>query len=651
VVEKLVAGAYRCRHHASPPLRVVRTLVCLLALLWLPTSVAGQQSGELPQLLEVQRPALDSMEPAVREQLETARSYLDTLTASSSPTPAGQLAAAWGDLGELYLVYDLGAAAVASLENAARLQPRELRWPHLIGTYWEHERELAKAAEWYERARAANPGYEPTLLRLGKVRVLLGDLAGGRELLTEVLELTPGNAAAHAWLGRAALGDGDIEAAIRHFETALALQPQASAVHYQLAQAYRRAGDVETARRHIEQSGELEASFADPIAIAVRGRASGVGAYNVLIRAAMREGDVAGAEAQARKAVAAAPDSPVAHRLLAAVLQAQNRLEEAADSFRRAVELDPEDVSLRMSLARTLAALGRDEELVEQLEEARRRAPEHAPIHGALGSARVRAGDLAGAVEHLEEAARLDPDGAGVSWMLAETLEHLGRDDEARAEAERLLALRPDLIDPLRLLVRLDLAAGRDAEAIENLRRLVELAPDDLAAHESLAVLLGRQGRYLQSASHQARVVAARPEDADGWVLLATARILGGDLRAAAGGLVEAMRLHPNDPRLADALGRLLSAAPDDSLRDGARALQLALAVYEDNRESQYAETLAMALAEVGRFDEAVTVQQGVVTRLRADPALAPEAERAEAWLESYRRGEALRAPWSRRVG
>ena len=57
-----------------------------------------------------------------------------------------------------------------------------------------------------------------------------------------------------------------------------------------------------------------------------------------------------------------------------------------------------------------------------------------------------------------------------------------------------------------------------------------------------------------------------------------------------------------------------------------------------------HAETLAMAFAELGRFDEARSWQEQVVQEAtrRSDPHL--ELRRSR--LETYRRNEPVRSPW-----
>jgi hypothetical protein len=77
--------------------------------------------------------------------------------------------------------------------------------------------------------------------------------------------------------------------------------------------------------------------------------------------------------------------------------------------------------------------------------------------------------------------------------------------------------------------------------------------------------------------------------------------------------LDSAYRQFPDRARTRTTLARLLAASPDRSLRDGARALTLAMGVYDTERTAAHAETVAMALAELGRCGEAATWMQRAV--------------------------------------
>ena len=79
-------------------------------------------------------------------------------------------------------------------------------------------------------------------------------------------------------------------------------------------------------------------------------------------------------------------------------------------------------------------------------------------------------------------------------------------------------------------------------------------------------------------------------------------------------------------------------------MRGGGRALELANLVFERQPSIDHGETVAMALAELGRFDEATEFQRRVLRHAQtaAPRQVAPIRER----LSLYESGEPCRAPW-----
>ena len=96
--------------------------------------------------------------------------------------------------------------------------------------------------------------------------------------------------------------------------------------------------------------------------------------------------------------------------------------------------------------------------------------------------------------------------------------------------------------------------------------------------------------------------------------------------------LEEAVRAHPEQPGLAHALARILAVAPDDAVRDGPRALRSAsLRSNETTPTLAIVETSAMALAENGRFNDAVARQrQAIAMATQAAPRDLADASRGE---------------------
>lgn len=109
--------------------------------------------------------------------------------------------------------------------------------------------------------------------------------------------------------------------------------------------------------------------------------------------------------------------------------------------------------------------------------------------------------------------------------------------------------------------------------------------------------------------------------------------------------LVRAAAVHPGRAEFSHALARLFAAAPDDGVRDGRRALELMRTLVTSEQTSAVAETMAMTLAELDLFAEAVEWQRAAMAI--ATRAARPDvADRMASNLELYLRREPCRTPW-----
>ena len=162
-------------------------------------------------------------------------------------------------------------------------------------------------------------------------------------------------------------------------------------------------------------------------------------------------------------------------------------------------------------------------------------------------------------------------------------------------------------------------------------------------AHLALATLAGQLGRYRQSARAFAWLAELDPEDPRAFSGRALALRRLGHHRLAASVLDEALAKWPDDPRLADALARLLAASPNDAVRDGERAVVLAQHALQTGRQAIYAETLAMAFAEAGRHSDAVSLVRTLIERARASGDTSGLVDTLEEQAKLYAAGQAYR--------
>jgi superkiller protein 3 len=557
----------------------MRAAALLLAAAWAAFALPAAAS---PALREVPRPALGNLEEADRLQLEEARAALDALLAGPEAPPE-RLARAFGEMGSLYLLYDLVGPAEAALANAAALAPEEFAWCYYLGVLHQREGRLEEAREHLARAAELRPEDLPTRLHLGQAELDADLLAEAAATFRAALTLDPESAAAHLGLGEIAHREGRLEEAIERYERALALQPRADSIHHRLGLAYRQAGELDRARDHLAKNRGEPVRFSDPLVDGLASLLQGPSIHFKRGNRAMAEGQVELAIEQYGKAAERAPDDPLIHYNLGAALTRAGRRDEAVERFRRAVELDPEYRDAHYNLATALGEAGRWGEAARHFERAWR-------------------------IDPLDASARLD-------WALA--LEHAGDTAGALRELSGLVESLAGQATPL---------AGR--------------------AHAELGAALGRAGRLEEAAAQYGAAARLDPGDPGLRFGQAMALILAGRHREAREALEAALPEVGDELPLVHLLARLLATAPDPAVRDGARALELAGRVMEASPTRDHAETLAMALAEAGDFEGAAEWQRRVLRRAEEQGAPAPALAAIRARLARYERGEAERSPW-----
>jgi hypothetical protein len=106
------------------------------------------------------------------------------------------------------------------------------------------------------------------------------------------------------------------------------------------------------------------------------------------------------------------------------------------------------------------------------------------------------------------------------------------------------------------------------------------------------------------------------------------------------------MNVYPDQPGFAEAMARLLAAAPDDRVRDGQRALTIMQGLLGRRQPSvALAETTAMALAETGQYVEAAKLQRDAMGAVR-QAGRVDLLQRMAKRLNLYEHGKPCRAPW-----
>lgn len=670
-------------------IRLRATVVLVLLALFLGCASEEAERAAAPPLGEIPEPDLGAAAAEVRAQIESQKARLDEVLAEASSSPA-ERAQAFGDLALRYLIYDFLEAAEAAFANARALAPGDFRWVYLAGYLELIQGRLDPAVELLEEALALAPDFLPAVLRLARARLERGETAAARQLFERGLELDPSVAAAYEGLGKIASAEGDARTAVEHFEKALASDPAATSLHYALGQAYRNLGDLERARHHLERRGEVAVRVPDPLLNPLADLGAGVQFYLVRGSEALEDDDFETAAAAFARAVEEDPEGFQAYRglsyaveklgdLKGAIRHLETALEKAttgdaendrreraeilhvlggltalagddaaaAEHFARALELAPDKPATRLKLANALARTGRFAEALEQYD---RLLASHPELAGDLYSRRattlVNLGRRAEAVADFRRAVEAAPDDAQLRLRFAEALEFLGETEAAGEQWAAAARLTGDDAERARLLAedgRRLATQGRYDEAIAQLTESLRLVPGAAPVRSELASVLGHLGRFDAAVAEFRKVIEAEPRHAAARRGEIVALLLSGRYGEARVRLQEALREFPQDAQLAHVQARMLSSVPDPRVRDGRLALEIAQRLAAVRQDLRVRETLAMALAESGRFDEALEVQRGVVgeAEARGDAGLVRDVRGK---LEAFARGEAWTA-------
>lgn len=629
-------------------------------------------------------PRVDHYEGSVRSQLARAQSELDGLLNETQPD-RDRLAEAFGHLGQLYLLYDFMAPSAAALRNAQALAPDDSRWSYYLAINYRYEGALEESVAALDRVVALVPTDVAALIHRADIRLELGLTEEAEADYRLALERDPASSAARLGLGRIAFDRRDYESALEGFEQALRGQPPGSVVHHHLGLTLRRLGRREEAAKQLELNDHLSVVFPDPLFTELQRLNVSREAHIKRGSAAMRQGNPRAALTASLDALEAMPDDPLTifnvgmalielgekeqaeARLresiaindnyrdpqynLALILAERGDLEGAERHFRRAAEIDPEDIEARVRHADALTRLQRSDEAIELLEGVLAADAASPLAQLALGAAHQRAGsDSAARIalgKVLDAAPGASAERAEAHYRLAVLAEANGA---AQPGAPGNAGVSPGSATPA--LKDADRPQA-DSDPIEHLRQAIELDPDFAEAHALLGRTLARQERYVEGARHLARALRHDPANADWHRDRAMSLILGKRYAAARTGLMAGRqaleRLEGDSARdavnhLDTLLARLLAASPDPSVRNGAEALAIARRLMADRPSIQRAETVAMALAEVGEFKQAAALQQQALDEVERRGG-APTAGQKER-LRVYLNDEPAREPW-----
>jgi tetratricopeptide (TPR) repeat protein len=406
------------------------TALCLLLAGWLGYRLWLHASMPAPPAVDV-----TGLDREIAEAIGTAQAIV-----RKKPRAAG----AWAQLGTVFRAHEFNEESNFCFHQAEKLDPKDYRWPYLIGIELQAHDAEASLARLRQAAALCGDQAAPRLT-LGEVLLDRGEIEEAEALFRAVADQDPNDARALLGLGNVALQRNDVDRALEHLRRAAARAPRGTVVHAALLQAYRRKGDdqaVEEERRIVAELPTTR-NWPDPALELLGAVWTGQRARMNQINELDQHGYHAEAVTAARKAVEVYPESAVARLVLGEMLNRNAETAAAEPVLREAILMDPRRSKAHCELGYALQQQRKLREAVASYQQALQLQADTPVAHFNLGLCFTALRDDAGAEKAFRSALQYRPEYPEALMSLAQLLERQGRYQEALPFAERAVHASP----------------------------------------------------------------------------------------------------------------------------------------------------------------------------------------------------------------
>lgn len=378
--------------------------------------------------------------------------------------------------------------------------------------------------------------------------------------LEQAIELLPEDALGRYYLGRLlALPGGDSEKSEKELTQAIKLSDKDSDLK---AKAL-------LARGELPRKPEERRSDYNAAAKLAPGNAEIFRARGLFL---LEEEKIEDGLADIDKALRIDPTDAVAHVLRGMGLSAIKKYDEARASFDRALEIESRYSLAYLQRARVHLLQDRGKE----------------------------------ALEDLNKVLTLQDPTAAILLLRASAHQILGQDEAALEDVERVLKEQPDLPQAIRAKALLLAGNGKIAEAIGGLEALQKTGKDEVQLQ--LGLLYAANNQTQKAIETFTEVLKREPSNFSALTSRADAYLRVGKHREAIADYEAALKLRADSSHVLNNLAWVLATSPDDKVRNGKQAIELAKKACEvtQYKEGHIVSTLAAGYAEIGDFETAI---------------------------------------------
>jgi tetratricopeptide (TPR) repeat protein/cell division septation protein DedD len=162
------------------------------------------------------------------------------------------------------------------------------------------------------------------------------------------------------------------------------------------------------------------------------------------------------------------------------------------------------------------------------------------------------------------------------------------------------------------------LFTGEFDAAIADFNQALTINPRYVDAYSNRCLAWTRMEDYAEAIADCTEALHLNPRSAKALYNRGYARDRQGNPGGAMRDYIQALKVNPNYIEVFNNMAWIMATSPDERLRDGRRAVAYAERAVGETPDINFLDTLAAAYAEDGRFDEAVAIENRIISLLAA---------------------------------
>jgi tetratricopeptide (TPR) repeat protein len=307
------------------------------------------------------------------------------------------------------------------------------------------------------------------------------------------------------------------------------------------------------------------------------------------------------------RAVELTPEQPEYLRLRAQSRSAHKKLDEALADIDKALAMETDHAASHELRGMILLGLERYDDALAAFDRASELVPESSLPYQHRGELYIKKGDSEKAIEQLSKALEISPDNFSARLVRASVFFELKQPERALEDVEHAIRIQPQRVEPHLMRAEILAVTERMPEAIAHLEELLQLAPGQIQILSQLGAFYVIDEQPRKAVDAFSRVLEQDSENARALRYRADAYLSIGEHAKAIADFDRVVEDSSEDESVLNNFAWVLATSPDDELRNGKRALELATKAAEltGYEMPHILSTLAAAYAETGDLETA----------------------------------------------